>query len=685
MATTAEEVIANTDMVEIEPKIGVALKPQTPQDEKANGTTMPKIANKNETVQKDRPKDETKKEEVPVETEPKTGVTFSVKLDDGKQLNAVGLRKKSILGMGIKIYGFGIYVDNEKLRDLLRSKIGKAPAKPTKEMYQLVIDSDVGMLVRLVIVFSGLTMSMVRKNFDEGLGASIKKLTGGKNDELTKKIMGEASDDIKLTSGSVIEISRLPGYILQTKVMPKVIIKNLMLKGQKKIKPITEIASYVSSILQICSSSLSSLKKVHAKIIALGLQNDSNVSTELLTSYISFNSIHIATLLFKALPSPNSYLWNIMIRAYASDRHFRGSLDLYCLMIEKGLRPDKFAFPFVLKSCAGLSDFLAGRVIHNHSLCCGCNNDLYIDAALVDMYSKCGDVESARQVFDKMSVRDLVSWTSMISGYAHNGCNSETLEFFDMMCDSGVKPNRVGILSALLACGNLGALRKGELFHNYVIKTGFGSNISVATAVMDMYAKCGSLGLAHTLFDQTTGKDVACWSAMIASYGIHGDGKNAINLFHQMVKEGVRPNHVTFTCVLSSCSHSGLLEEGKKFGSGDKSHPQSEKIYSLLKELAAPMKRLGYVPMTDCVLHDIEGEAREEALSYHSERLAIAFGLINTSAGTTLRITKNLRICGDCHNTIKFISKIVNRVIIVRDMHRFHHFDNGICSCGDYW
>ncbi|GMP30228.1 hypothetical protein CsSME_00004989 [Camellia sinensis var. sinensis] len=153
----------------------------------------------------------------------------------------------------------------------------------------------------------------------------------------------------------------------------------------------------------------------------------------------------------------------------------------------------------------------------------------------------------------------------MISGYAHNGCNSETLEFFDMMCDSGVKPNRVGILSVLLACGNLGALRKGELFHNYVIKTGFGSDISVATAVMDMYAKCGSLGLAHTLFDQTTGKDVVCWSAMMASYGIHGDGKNAINLFHQMVKEGVRPNHVAFTCVLSSCSHSGLLEEGKKY------------------------------------------------------------------------------------------------------------------------
>ncbi|KAI9196477.1 hypothetical protein LWI28_024287 [Acer negundo] len=115
-----------------------------------------------------------------------------------------------------------------------------------------------------------------------------------------------------------------------------------------------------------------------------------------------------------------------------------------------------------------------------------------------------------------------------------------------------------------------------------------------------------------------------------------------------------------------------------KFGVGDRSHPQSDRIYSKLEELAASIKRLGYVPMTDFVLHDIEEETKQEALSYHSERLAIAFGLINTAPGTTIRITKNLRICGDCHNAIKFISEI-------RDMHRFHLFEHGVCSCGDYW
>lgn len=577
--------------------------------------------------------------------------------------------------------------------------------------------------------------------------------------------------------------------------------------------PVGQIAYSICSVLQDCSS-LSCLKKSHAKIFTHGLQHDSRILTKFALSYVSFNKIDAASVVFEAIPNPCVYLWNVMIRGFATDGRFLSSLELYSRMMVKGLTPDKFAFPFALKSCAGLSDLQRGKVIHQHLVCCGCSNDLYVNAALVDMYAKSGDIEAARLVFDKMSNRDLVSWTTMISGYAHNAYNSETLGFFDLMRDSGVKPNRVSILSVLLACGNLGALRKGEWFHNYVIQTGFELHILVATAIMDMYAKCGSLDLAHRLFDETAGKDIICWSAMIASYGIHGHGRKAINLFDQMLKAGVRPNHVTFTCVLSACSHSGLLEEGKryfqsmteefgttpklsnyacvvdllgragqlseaeeliqsmpmvpdasiwgsllgacrihnnldlaekiadhlfqldpehagyhvllsniyaaksrwndvekvrkimarrgankvqgfslieyynqvhKFGVADTSHPQWEKIYAKLEELAAPMKRLGYVPLTDFVLHDIEDEAKEAALSYHSERLAIAFGLINTRPGTTLRIIKNLRICGDCHNAIKLISNIVNRVILVRDMYRFHRFENGVCSCGDYW
>ncbi|GFQ06496.1 fatty-acid-binding protein 1 [Phtheirospermum japonicum] len=240
MPPTVNDVAEKTEMLEIDPKSGVALrskmkdcgnetepKPTDNEHEKEvegeNGNKTDQKDEEKKIEQEEPTKDAVKDEDVPVESEPKTGVSFPVKLADGKKLDAVGLRKKSMLGIGIKIYAFGIYAENEKLKDLLSTKIAKAPSKPTKEMYQMVIDSDVAMMVRLVIVFSSLTMSMVRKNFDEGLGASIKKLTGGKNDELTKKIMGEASDDIKLSPGSVIEISRLPGFILQTKVKDEVV------------------------------------------------------------------------------------------------------------------------------------------------------------------------------------------------------------------------------------------------------------------------------------------------------------------------------------------------------------------------------------------------------------------------------------------------------------------------------
>lgn len=568
----------------------------------------------------------------------------------------------------------------------------------------------------------------------------------------------------------------------------------------------------LTSCLQKCSG-LNTVKKSHAKLFVCGLQNDNNILNQIAIFYVQFNKLDTARLVFEYISNPCSYLWNILIREYATQGKFRQSLALYAKMMQNGFKPDKFAFPFALKSCAGLANLQIGKLVHQHLVCCGCDSDVFVNAALVNMYAKCGNVEDARVVFDNMSVRDLVSWTSMISGYAQNGYNSETLSFFYLMRDLGVKPNRVSVLSVLLACGNLGASRKGEWFHSYVIHTGFESDVLVATAVMDMYAKCGSLDLAHKLFDQTEGKDVVCWSAMIASYGFHGQGRKAIDLFDNMVKAGVRPNYITFTCILSACSHSGLLEEGKtyfeamkgfgivpklnnyscmvdllgragqlseaeklienmpmepdaslwgsllgacriygnldlaekiadrifqldpfnsgyhillsniyaaksrwkevekvrlmmgrrgatkeqgfsliefnnvvyKFGVGDRSHSESEKIYSALQELSAPMKQLGYIPMTDFVLHDIEEEAKEEALSYHSERLAIAFGLIKTAPGTTIRITKNLRICGDCHNAIKLISKIENRLIVVRDMHRFHHFKDGVCSCGDYW
>ncbi|KAF6157491.1 hypothetical protein GIB67_004429 [Kingdonia uniflora] len=166
------------------------------------------------------------KKEVAVEVEPKTGVSFPVELSDKMKLYGVGIRKRSFFGIGLKIYGYGIYADTKALKELVRSKVVKAPAKATKEIYQAAIDSDVEMTLRMVVIYGGLTMGLVRKNFDDTLGTFIRKYNGGQNDDTAlKKIMGEEADKIKLTAGSVIEFTKLPGYILQTKVMDEAVGK----------------------------------------------------------------------------------------------------------------------------------------------------------------------------------------------------------------------------------------------------------------------------------------------------------------------------------------------------------------------------------------------------------------------------------------------------------------------------
>lgn len=493
---------------------------------------------------------------------------------------------------------------------------------------------------------------------------------------------------------------------------------------------------------------------------------------------------------------------------------YEQSLSLYSQMQREGVLPDKFTFPFVLKACAGLADLQQGKGIHHDIIKRGVETNVYVDCALMDMYCKGRSVDNARRVFNKMSEQNVVSWTAMIAGYVQNGYANEALEAFCQMQVAGVKPNLVTLTSVLPVCDQLAALRLGEQFHNHIIKNEFQSDAFVASALIDMYTKCGSVEDAWQVFDKISKRDVALWNSMIVGYGMHGYGKEALGLFDRMQLEGVKPDHVTFIHILSSCSHSGLLDEGlqcfdcmsryyhispkvhhyacvvdllgrkgclveaydfimnmplqpdgvvwgalltacrihhnveigelaaerlfvlepdncgnyvimsniyadagrwddvknvrmmmkhrgfKKrpgcswievnntahaFLVGDTTHPQSVEIFAMLDSLALQLKEAGYIPETQFVLHDVEDEDKEYILCGHSEKLAIAFGLIKTCPGIPIRITKNLRVCGDCHNTIKLISKVAGREIIVRDPNRFHHFRDGLCSCQNYW
>ncbi|OIT35198.1 pentatricopeptide repeat-containing protein, chloroplastic [Nicotiana attenuata] len=411
-------------------------------------------------------------------------------------------------------------------------------------------------------------------------------------------------------------------------------------------------------------------------------------------------------------------------------------------MLDYGLVPDNFTFPFVLKACSALSAIDVGRDIHEHAKRTKWDKDVFVGASLIDMYAKCGCVGRSRLVFDNVAERDVVVWNSMLAAYSQNGHPEDCLSLCGEMACEGVRPTEATLAIAISASADVAALRQGRELHGYSWRQGFNSLDKVKTALVDMYAKSGSVNISRILFEALEEKRVASWNAMITGYAMRGRANAALSLFNQMVGKA-QPDHITFVGVLSACNHGGhsgrldeayglmmqmkvmpdagvwgaLLNSCKIHGhvefaelalerlielepddagnyvilsnnyaqAGDTSHPMSDEIYAELDSLGARMVQAGYVPNITFVFHNVEDDEMSRMVFSHSERLAIAIGLISTPPGTKLLISKNLRVCEDCHVAIKVISKLTEREITIRDVNRYHHFKDGLCSCGDYW
>eukprot|EP01018_Ginkgo_biloba_P003195 Gb_11222 [translate_table: standard] len=555
-------------------------------------------------------------------------------------------------------------------------------------------------------------------------------------------------------------------------------------------------------------------KRVHAHMIETGFEPDVYLATKLVVMYVKCGSPIDALQVFDKMPARNLVSWTAMIGGYAQLGHGKEAWMLFHLMKREGIKPNQFTFGSVLKACATASGLEQGKQVHTCSIKTGFESNVFVSCALIDMYAKGGSLVSAGKVFDEIPELNVVSWNAMIAGYVKHGQSNQALQIFRQMQLGGFKADQATFASVLDTCSGLAALEPGKQIHAHIFRCGFESNVVVGNALVDMYAKCGSIEYARHVFDKMHQRDVVSWSAMIAGYGRHGRGKEAVKAFEQMQWAGVKPDHITFVALLAACSHAGLADEGwyyfdsmrrdhyitptaehyacivdllgraghldkahdlinkmpfepdaavwgallgacrvqvnlelakiaaeqlfklephvagsyvalsniyavagrweevnkvrkmmkdrrvKKepgcswmdvnnnvhsFLVGDRTHPQIEQIYSKLEKLTVEMKAAGYVPDTNYVLHDVAEEQKERILSCHSEKLAIAFGLISTSPGTTIRIVKNIRVCGDCHSATKVISKIVRREILLRDGNRFHLFKDGFCSCGDYW
>ncbi|KAF8719969.1 hypothetical protein HU200_024738 [Digitaria exilis] len=549
---------------------------------------------------------------------------------------------------------------------------------------------------------------------------------------------------------------------------------------------------------------------------------------------------------------PNVITWNGLVSGFNRSGRARDAVVALARMHGEGLlRPDATGVSCALSATGdlGTEAIAVGEQLHGYAMKAGCRVDACVVTALIDMYGKCGRADEIVRVFDESRHMDVascnaliaglsrntqvsealrlfrefvargvelnvVSWTSIVACCVQNGKDLEAVELFREMQAQGIEPNTVTIPCVLPAFANVAALMHGRSAHCFALRKGFLLDVYVCSALVDMYAKCGRIRNARTIFDVMPSRNVVSWNAMIGGYAMHGEAKNAVRLFDSMLMCKQKPDMVTFTCVLAACGQAGLTEEGRRYfkemqhdhgisprmehyacmvtllgragkldeaynlitempfepdgciwgsllGScrvhgnvdladvaaenlfrlepgnagnyvllsniyaskkmwdgvnrvrammkdmglkkekgcswieiknkvhmllaGDDSHPMMTAITEKLKQLNIEMRRLGFVPSTDFVLHDVEEQEKDEILAVHSEKLAVALGLISTSPGTPLRVIKNLRICDDCHEAMKFISGFEGREISVRDTNRFHHFRDGKCSCGDYW
>ncbi|XP_020573745.1 pentatricopeptide repeat-containing protein At3g46790, chloroplastic-like [Phalaenopsis equestris] len=324
--------------------------------------------------------------------------------------------------------------------------------------------------------------------------------------------------------------------------------------------------SYDFTRLLRSSSGFQSLRAIHARILTAGLHQNPFLAASLVSRYASLGSHYftVARKVFDYLRHPDAVVYNVIIRCYAASSLPAEATAIYAQMLCNGaVRPNLYTYPFVFKACAASGCQRIGRAIHSHAIRAGAGGDLFVNNSLVALYAKCAHMETAKMVFEKMPYKDLVSWNSLISGYAQNGYHYEALELLHRMLPENL-PDHVTLVSVLPASMVLASIAEGMWIHSYALKRGIGVDAAVGSGLIEMYANCGRLGVAQRVFDQITEKNVVVYNSMIRAFGIHGQASAALDIFSEMLICGIKPDSICFVSILSACSHAGLVEEGFK-------------------------------------------------------------------------------------------------------------------------
>ncbi|KAI5020457.1 hypothetical protein ZWY2020_045345 [Hordeum vulgare] len=572
------------------------------------------------------------------------------------------------------------------------------------------------------------------------------------------------------------------------------------------------LSTAVSATAQVRSYDMG--RQCHGYAVKSGLADHHYVCNALLHMYCQCARVEDAVKVFESVSGFDAFAFNSMINGFLDKGKFDGSVRVVRSMVGEVEQWDHVSYVAVLGHCASTKELLLGRQVHAQALKKRLELNVYVGSALVDMYGKCECASDAHSAFEVLPEKNVVSWTAVMTAYTQNELFEEALQLFLDLEMEGVRPNEFTYAVALNSCAGLAALKNGNALSASAVKTGHWSALSVCNALINMYAKSGSISDAWRVFLSMPWRDVVSWNSIIIGYAHHGLAREAMCVFHDMLSAEEAPSYVTFIGVLSACAQLGLVDEGlyylnimmkemgikpgrehytcmvgllcragrldeaeqfilsscigtdvvawksllgscqvyKNYGLGhrvaeqilelkpndvgtyvllsnmyakanrwdgvvkvrklmremgvrkepgvswiqvgsevqvftsdDKNHQWINQITIKLRELIDQIKVIGYAPNFAVVLHDVEDEQKEEHLMYHSEKMALAFGLIHSPEGATIRIMKNLRICDDCHVAIKLISLVTRRRIVVRDTVRFHCIEDGVCSCDDYW
>ncbi|KAL3721855.1 hypothetical protein ACJRO7_034231 [Eucalyptus globulus] len=502
--------------------------------------------------------------------------------------------------------------------------------------------------------------------------------------------MGEARDEVSWNSMIVVILLHREG-LRALELFQEMIRKGMYVD-------MYTLASVLTTFT--CVSDLVGGLQFHAKLVKTGFHHNSHVGSGLIDLYSKC----------KEIKEPDLVLWNTMISGYSQNEELsEEALECFRSMRRFGYRPDDCSFVCAISACSNLSSPSQGKQMHMHGLVIKSeipSNWISVDNALIATYSKCGNLGDARRLFNRMPEHNTVSLNSMIAGYAQHGLGEESLALFQEMLDNDFPPTSITFISVLSACAHTGKVHEGQTYFN-MMKEKFGlepeqnitRKISEAEKLIEtMPFSPGSVG----------------WASLLGACRKHGNMEIAVKAAYQFLQH--EPANAAPYIVLSNmfvragrledmvairrlmrdrgvkknpgCSWIELNRRTHVFVAEDSSHPMIKEIRDYLGEMLLKIRKVGYVPDVNQVSLKEDGMEEKEMemrLRHHSEKLAVAFGLISTKDGEPILVVKNLRICGDCHNAIKHISKITKREITVRDTRRFHCFKEGQCSCEDYW